>query len=520
MGFQLLIHNIVSILSGVLMLGMALSVFINGRRNVASLTFSMVLFGGAVFTVSHFIGVNIEDAVLSKDVLMFNLFHFPMGAVLIHSVLAYLGKDKEKRNIILFAYLSAFFMTLFFIIRPELFLLSSTPKMYFPNYYVPGELNWTRLVFLDGIAVPYVLYLLVSAYKSSVNLVLRKQYYYLFFFIAAAFFTGAIANFLVYDIEIDPLFGMMFSIVCLAPFLYGAIKYELFNIKIIATQALLYGLSVVVVGAGLSILIYAGLWVVGAYPSFPKWTIPLAASVLVVTTGFVVWWRLRENDILKYEFITTVTHKFRTPLTQIGWATDALVGNITDERNIEQIKNIQTANTKMTELIDVLINVSENEGGNYQYNIVRNSFSSILEEAAFLFRQRFEAKNIKLITNINPEIFIECDRSKIVFVLQVLIENAIQYTQRSGSIRVSLVREGKYARMSISDNGIGIEKNELTRLFTKFYRTPEAKKTDTEGMGIGLYLLKDIISKHGGTISAESEGLGKGSTFTLMMKLA
>lgn len=519
MELHLIVHNVVSALSGLLVLGMALFIFMSNRQNVANITFSLMLLGAAVFTVSHVIGVNIDDPFLSKDIFMLNLVLFPMGALLLHSVLVALEKNKEMRGLILLAYLSSAFITIFFIINPNLFLLPSVPKMYFPNYYVAGDLNWTRLVFLWVIIVPYVLYLLSQAHKNATNLNIRNQYAYLVFIIIGGYGTGFIANFLFYDIKIDPLLGMMFAFVGFVPFVYSAIKYEIFNIKVIATQALLYSASVVVVGALLTLFVYAGLWVVNFYPNFPKWAIPLVASVAIVTTGFIVWWRLRENDILKYEFITTVTHKFRTPLTQIAWATDMLKSNTADEKNIEQIKKIQTAETKMVGLINILTNLSLDEGEANTYQIMKNNFSRMVLEAVAFLKPQCDSKKIKLFVDVSPNLFILCDKTKILFVLQVLIENAIQYTKEKGSISVSLWGDGPYVHLKIADNGIGITREELPRLFSKFYRTASAQKMDTEGMGIGLYVLKDIVSKHGGKISADSDGLGRGSTFSLMMKI-
>lgn len=519
MEIQLIIHNVVSGISGVLMLGMAISVYLSNRQSIANITFSFVLVGGAIFTVSHAVGVSIKDPNLSKNILMLNLVLFPMGAFLLHSVLAYLKKNKEMGRLINLAYVTAGFFVILFIIKPDLFLLPSVPKMYFQNYYVAGDLNWARLVFLWAIVLPYVLYLLSQAHKKATNLNLRKQYAYLTLVIMAGFGTGFIANFLVYDIEIDPIFGMAFAVVCLVPFLYGAIRHNFFNIKVIATQALLYATSVVVVGAGLTLFIYAGLWAVNFYPEFPAWAIPLVASVVIVTTGFIVWWRLRENDILKYEFITTVTHKFRTPLTQIAWATDMLKSGDVDDKNMEQVKKIQTAGIKMVGLINILTNLSLDEGSAHIYQLKKSDLSNMVLEATEIFRPQCVNKKIKLSTDIEPSIFVLCDHDKITFVLQVLIENAVQYTKEGGSINISFWNDEGYAHLKIVDSGIGIAREELTRLFSKFYRTESAQKEDTEGMGIGLYLLKEIVSKHGGTITADSDGLGRGSTFSLMMKI-
>ncbi len=108
-----------------------------------------------------------SDPVLSGHILMFNLSIFFIGAFQVHSVLAFLKKDRKLWYIIALLYASALCMVIFFIIHPDLFLLPSVPKMYFPNYYNPGILNWTRLVFMYGICVVYAFVELVIAYKKS-----------------------------------------------------------------------------------------------------------------------------------------------------------------------------------------------------------------------------------------------------------------------------------------------------------------------------------------------------------------
>ena len=153
----LLIHNIgfsVSALAGV---GLAFFLIINNKRSIANITLALTLIAASVFIVSHVIGVNVSDPILSEHILMFNMSIFFIGAFQVHSVLAFLKKDRKLWYIIALLYASTLCMTIFFIIHPDLFLLPSVPNMYFPNYYNPGLLNWTRLVFMYGICVIYVL---------------------------------------------------------------------------------------------------------------------------------------------------------------------------------------------------------------------------------------------------------------------------------------------------------------------------------------------------------------------------
>jgi signal transduction histidine kinase len=520
MDLHLILHNVVSVFSAVIIFGMAIFTYLNDRRSVANRTFALMLLGAAVFSTSHVIGVNVFDPVISKHVLMFNLCMFPVGALLLHSILALLGKNKEKRGLIIFAYIAATALTVFFLIFPDLFLLDSTPKMYFPNYYVPGILNWTRLAFLDVVIFPYILYLLLQAYKSASTAALRNRYSYFIVALACGFCIVYIPNFLVSDIEIDPLLGMFFAVICMVPFAYGAIKYELFNIKVIARQAFVYAVSVAFVGGGLTLLTYASVWIRDIYPDFPTWTIALGSAVVAVAVSFVVWRQLREGDVLKYGFVTTVTHKFRTPLTQIKWATEALSSSKLLPEDKAQIKYIQTANTKLVELIDVLTVASESESVAREYALTDTNLSQLVSEVIATSHDRAESKHIEVIGKMRPGIHVLADASKIKFVVQTLIDNALVYTPEKGIVTVTLESVGNEARFSVRDTGIGMERDELARVFGKFYRTPSAQEADTEGMGIGLFVSREVIVRHGGKIWVESAGLGKGSVFTFSLKRA
>ena len=520
MDLHLIIHNVASLFSAVIILGMAMFTYLNDRHSIANTTFALMLVGAVIFSISHAIGVNISDPIVSRNILMFNLCMFLTGAFLLHSILAMLGKATERKGLIVFVYIAAGALTIFFVIFPDLFLLASAPKMYFPNYYVPGILNWTRLVFLDVVIFPYILYMLLHEHNSASSIVLRNRYAYFIVALVCGFCIVYIPNFLVGDIQVDPLIGMFFAVICMVPFAYGAIKYELFNIRVIAKQAFIYSISVAFVGGGLTLLTYAGIWARDAYPNFPTWTIALASAVAAVSASFVVWRQLRESDVLKYDFITTVTHKFRTPLTQIKWATEALTSTALSPEGQAQVKCIETANTKLVELIDVLTVASESEDVSREYTLTTTNISKMVLEVVSNTVHRAALKGVVLTSHITPGMYVPCDGQKIRFVLQTLIDNAIMYTPSQGTIAVSLGYDGQDARFSVQDSGIGMEANEVARVFNKFYRSEAAQGADTEGMGIALFVSREVIVHHGGKIFAASKGLGKGSTFTFILRHA
>jgi signal transduction histidine kinase len=516
---NLIAHNAISILSTLTLLGMAFFTFLNGRDKVANTTWALMMLAISIFTISHVIGVNTVDPHISKIVLMFNLSIFFIAAFNLHSVLAFVGLDQKKKWVIRLTYGVTFLLVVFFIVFPNLFLIDSVPKMYFPNYYEPGVLNWIRVAFLYGIIVPYCLILLYNKRATLPNPTEKNRCTYLILTMIIGYTLGFIPNLLIYDITIDPLWGMSFSTIFSIFFTYGAIRYGLFDIKVIAKQALLYSSAVVLVGIVIVLFNYSNQWIVTTFPNFPIWISPFISSLAVVTLGFIVWQHSRQGDILKYEFITTVTHKFRTPLTHIKWASENLSNDRLSPDDRMQVEYIQNANSKLVELTNLLVNVSEAENNIYDYKIEKGDISALVKYVTDSLASQSISKHINIIKRIEPGIQTMHDDHRIRFVVQTFVENALNYTNSGGTLTVVLKREGLVVTCSVTDTGMGISNEELPLLFSKFYRAQSAKLADTEGMGIGLFMSKEVIHRHGGKIWAESPGPNKGSTFSFSLPI-
>ncbi len=519
MNIHLIAHNITSVMSTLLLLGVSLFSFLNGRNKITNITFAFSALFVVIFTISHVIGVNVTNPDLSKFFLMFNLSLFFIGSFLVHSVIYMIGKEKENKWTIILIHLSAIIIVIFFSIFPDIFLLSSVPKMYFPNYYNPGILNWIRVPFLYGVCVPYSIYLLFKTRKEASSEIKKNQYKYLIITLIVAFIPGFVPNFLIYNIPIDPLIGMLFPLIFIPPFLYGAIKYELFDVKIVAKQAFFYAIGIIIVGGIIILLNFSNGIITSFLPNYPTWVTAVISAVFFVTISTVVWKTLRENDLLKYEFLTTVTHKFRTPLTGIKWAIENLKNYQLTPEMSTQVGYIKNANEKLIELTDLLVTTSEAEHSSYKYKFEKNDISKAVENVLESVSDQIKAKQLNITESIETGIETKCDLARIKFVIQTLIENAIHYTKDNGIISIGFKKNSEDMIFSIHDTGMGISKEEFNLIFSKFYRTHEARKADTEGMGIGLFIAKEIISRHKGKIWANSEGLEKGSTFSFSLPL-
>ncbi|MEK7642104.1 MAG: HAMP domain-containing sensor histidine kinase [Patescibacteria group bacterium] len=235
----------------------------------------------------------------------------------------------------------------------------------------------------------------------------------------------------------------------------------------------------------------------------------------------IIWKKLSMNEVLKYEFITIVAHKFRTPLTHIKWSTDELASTEQDPYRKQTLQDIQKSNEKLIKLTNTLVEITDSENDTSSlYAFERTNICDFTKTIVEQIKDEFHEKNIFFSMQCLPEpLFAKIDTQRMEFVLQTMLENAKNYTSPGKNVDISIGRDGRKALISVADNGIGIDKKDLPLIFTKFFRTPNAKSADTEGFGVGLYLAQSIAKRHKGSIEVYSDGIGKGSVFTIVIPL-
>mgnify|MGYP001560744816 CR=1 FL=1 len=232
--------------------------------------------------------------------------------------------------------------------------------------------------------------------------------------------------------------------------------------------------------------------------------------------------RLGGNENLKYEFITIIAHKFRTPLTQVKWSVDELLIKEQDHYKLESLKNIQESNEKLIKLTGTLVELTDSESSaDTSYSFQKISVCDFVRGVGESFKNLFHEKNIFFsvqcpLENIQAEI----DRPRMEFVLQVLFENAVMYSSPGKNVDVIIGQSKSKATISVIDHGIGINKTDIPNVFTKFFRAKNAQSIDTEGLGVGLYLAQNVVAKHKGIIEVSSEGAGSGSTFVVKIPIS
>lgn len=225
-------------------------------------------------------------------------------------------------------------------------------------------------------------------------------------------------------------------------------------------------------------------------------------------------------DTAKSEFVALATHQLRTPIAAIRWNTEllgkSLVASATDaqDRYLEKInRNV----LRMINLINDFLSVSKLEMGTYaaapEAINLSEYFTAIYDE----FAEKISEKHIDVVRTEEPaQVVVQADRRLFHIVISNLVSNAVKYLPPDGKLESSYVLRGEELTVVIADNGIGIPSGELDKLFTKFYRASNAQAHQTEGTGLGLYIVKQSVEQMGGKIEVVSDE-NQGARFTVVL---
>ncbi|MDQ2933136.1 MAG: ATP-binding protein [bacterium] len=498
---------------------MAFFVLYSTRKNwkVTPVTFALTSIAVAVFQFSHLLGTNSVDPEVSRSFLMYNLTDIWIGIFMCHWFLGFLGKNREQHMALSAVYISGITIFLACLLFPSLFLIDSVPKLYFPNYYEPGPLYYVMYIWFL-IVTAYSFYQLIQGYRKETNPILKKRNKFILVAMVYAYIFGTTAFLLVFDIPFNPLLSSLFG---LYPLLiaYTILEYEAFDIKIFAKGAFVYGVSIFAIGFIIAISNYLGNFFLGYKPDLPTWIAPALVSLLLGTGSMYIYKKARDADTAKYEFITIVTHKFRTPLTRIRWSAEELRDTVPENKK-SSIDAIFQSEIQLLELTNALVQLLDFKTHGFKNKMESIHLSEFFQKLESEYQNRAEQKGLRITFEIPEHIEVLTDIEKLRVVLQIILDNAISYTPKGGSISVasSLDEKTRQAVIEIKDTGIGISSETLGQIFSSFYRGAKARLADTEGMGIGLSLAKNILKKQGGKIWLKSEGEGKGSTFYVQLK--
>ena len=325
------------------------------------------------------------------------------------------------------------------------------------------------------------------------------------------------------------LFGPIGMVIFISMMAYAMVRYQVFNVKIFSTQALVVGVWV---------LVFAILFV----QRFEYVRIIVAITLIIFTILGILLVRsvkrereqrekieklaadlqianehLKVLDRQKSEFVSLASHQLRGPLTSIkGYVSLILEGDF--GKISEQVKGalekVQSSSKDLTILVSDYLDVTRIELGKMKYDFERIDMAKLITDTCNELKPTIENANLKFNFSYDKRkhYLAQADRNKIKQVITNLIDNSLKYT-RKGSISINVDRIGNKIRFSITDTGVGIPKDAQTDLFQKFIRAGNANEQNVSGTGLGLFIARKILETHNGRIWVESEGQHKGATF-------
>jgi PAS domain S-box-containing protein len=237
--------------------------------------------------------------------------------------------------------------------------------------------------------------------------------------------------------------------------------------------------------------------------------------------------RLRAEELenanrVKDEFLATMSHELRTPLTSIlGWSRLLDSNKLGDKDKERAIHVIQRNAEAQSKLIEDLLDVSRIITGKLRIEFQPVSFAAITESAINSLRPAIDAKQLHLETRLDAAPGpILGDPARLQQIVMNLLSNAIKFTPNGGTIEVRLERSNAHVNLKISDTGVGIAAEHLSHIFERFRQVDSSNVRTHGGLGLGLAIVEYLVRQQGGTVLAESEGIGKGATFTVEFPLA
>src|SRR3989344_1335423 len=442
-----------------------------------------------------------------------------------HWVVELLNLTKQKKRLLILLYIMA--LLFLFVSFTNLLIKNIEPKLFFAFWPNPGPLYNFYLLIAYVALVTYSFMLLYKHYKVA-DEVKKGQIFYVFLGAIFGFGGGATNFFLWYNILIPPYGNFLVSFF---PFFlgYSVIKHHLFNVRVIATELLVFTIwGFLLVRTLLAETLREGLIDVSLLVLVIIFGIFLIRSVLQEVHSKEKIEQLAKDlekanaDLVKLdearsEFISLAGHQLRAPLTVIKGYTSMLkegsFGEISKKVS-EALERVFISANNLTKLVSDLLDLSRIESGKIKYEFKNIYLEDVVEKVLKELEEVSKEKRIAIeFKNENNKTFsVFGDADKLYEVVMNLLDNALKYSKTS-PIAVTLKPRSKRLALAVADKGMGIPPDEMPKLFIKFGRTEIAKKERPEGMGLGLYFIKRIVNDHKGRIWAESAGLEKGSTF-------
>ncbi len=520
---SLFVGGFVAIISGAI-------VYINNRHGFTNLAWFLLTISTAIWSFGYFLMINAPTyniAFLSNWILHYSAIFIPIFYLLF--VLAITGYYERYKKIL---FLSVVFLVIFLILNSTSLLVRDVlPKFIF--HYAPDAGPFYIYFTLYFFALVLFSLIVLILKIRSVDVTEAQRLKYILFSSSAGFIGGGSVFFLTFNINLPPypLIFFTFYPIIIA---YAILRHNLFNVKIIATELFIFILWIIILirvflsqsplEKGINVTLLALIIIFG--------TLLIKGVTKEVRTrerieGLVkdlakANEHLREMEQQKSEFVSIASHQLRTPLTAIkGYASMILEGSFgaLNEQARDAVEKLFKSSQRLVGLVEDFLTVSRIERGKMQFDFISVDLKELIGGVVRDLELDAKDKGPALTFQIeNGSLYVvRGDALKLKQVFTNIVDNAIKFTNH-GFIRVLLSRndETKKMRIAVSDTGAGMDFNTILHLFKRFDEEMTSDRGRNVGMspgGLGLYVSHQIIKAHGGTIWAQSEGLGKGSTF-------
>ena len=223
----------------------------------------------------------------------------------------------------------------------------------------------------------------------------------------------------------------------------------------------------------------------------------------------------------KDEFVATVSHELRTPLNAIfGWVRLLRSGNLNDAQHAHALEVVERNTRAQAQLIEDLLDMSRVVTGHLRLDMRRVELPGVIQSAVDAVRPASEAKEIEIAVDLDASVGpISGDPDRFQQIVWNLLTNSVKFTNKGGRIELTLTSEGSDAVLCVKDTGIGMSAELIPHIFERFHQGASSASRTHGGLGIGLALVRHLVEMHGGTVDAQSDGEGRGSTFVIRMPM-
>ncbi|MFQ5645585.1 MAG: sensor histidine kinase [bacterium] len=245
----------------------------------------------------------------------------------------------------------------------------------------------------------------------------------------------------------------------------------------------------------------------------------LTGILIGISILFVNWSKQKKLIQTQSNFISNVTHEFKSPLASLQLHLETLsYQSCTEEEKLKFVDTMLADISRLSSLIDNVLDVAKLEK-KFKYTFEPRNLKTFMEGYIKSQASLIEESGLQVKSDFQEGITVSINPSAMHIVFNNLLNNALKYSGKSKQVTLKSYREGNWGRIDFSDQGIGIEKKEYKKIFSKFYRIEDKLKRAPGGTGLGLFIVKSLLLLHKGKVSVHSAGPGKGTTFSLLLPL-